>query len=310
MSWKTQNARRPDLEGLEVNSPMGYIGDKIYPTEHKAEKSGTLYYAPKQSEVAAQSGRDPKTGEITRSFVATANTTYNASEKIARRSITAEDVGNLGGIEKGDLAGGRMALLAILEKLEAYKAEKLFTGTKHSVGKDLFKSLRDGLKAVKRYSGRLALVCSLEVYNTIIQSEAFYQRLSFTGVTLRNREDVLSLKPEVLREMLQQFFAVEEILVGDDEIWNIEAYKGLAAIVRLPSVEELSYKYKPELGKTMCYMMEDSGKDFAVESSCSEKDRINDYDGISYSDVVEFNSGAKYIISGIVEGFDTATPEA
>lgn len=309
MSWKTTNGRRPDLEGLEVNSPEGFIGDRIYPNENKAESSGTLWYAPKQAEVTAQTGRNDKTGEITREFVATANKAYSTEEVIARRSVTASDVGNLGGIEKGDLVGGRMAHLAIRQKREAYAAGKLFSGTKNPVGKDIFASIRAGQKAVKRYSGKTALVCSLETYNRIISSKAFFQRLTFTGVTVRGREDVLSLKPEILREMLQQLFTVEEILVGDDDIWNIAAYDGLAAIVKLPSQEELSYKYAAELGKTVTYM-EPGGKGFAIESHPNEEKRINDYDGIGYFSVIEFNAGAKYIMSGIVEGFDDeTTPE-
>lgn len=303
MDWKTQNGRRPDLEALEVNAPMNWIGDRIYPNEQKAESSGTLWYAPVQSEVSAQSGRDPQTGAITRTFVATAQKPFACEEKISRYSLTADDVGNLGGIAKADLIGGRGAHLAIKQKLEAIKALALMTGDAHAVDANIFTTFRTGLKAIKRFSGRNALVCSLEVYNTIVQSKAFYQRLTFSGVTLQGREDVLSLKPEVLRQMLQQFFGVEEILVGDDDIWNASAYAGKAVLVKLPSVEEMSYKSAAELGKTICYML-DNNRDFVIESHPNENDRIDDYDAVSYVHVVEFNAGAKYIISGIVEGFD------
>lgn len=40
MSLKTITGRRPDLEAIEVNPVIGYIGDKLYPMIPVSEKTG------------------------------------------------------------------------------------------------------------------------------------------------------------------------------------------------------------------------------------------------------------------------------
>ena len=77
MSWKTQNSSRPELEALEVNAPEGYIGNRLYPKETVAQKTGTIYYAPAGSKITAEQGRDPKTGALKRNFFGSANKMVN-----------------------------------------------------------------------------------------------------------------------------------------------------------------------------------------------------------------------------------------
>lgn len=302
MPWRTQNSRRPDLEEQPVNLPEGYIGHLIYPVEHRRNSSGEIFYAPLHTEGAAQTGRDPKTGEIVRNFIASASSDYKTEEVIYRASLPKVEVDDLGGLAYADSAGGVMAKRGVMGKLEGMHAAALFTGADHPVtAGGFFDAMSAGGAAVKRYAGPLALVSSLSTYRYIIQQEEVIKRLSFAGVSLKNRESVLSLNPETLLDMLQNIFAVQKILIGDDNYWDTAALRGRAALVKLPSQEPMSYKLAPELGKTMVYMLDDSGKVYEIESSCDEKAKINDYDGTSYLDIVEFNAGAKYLMSGFAK---------
>ena len=54
---KTQVGDRPDLEAIQVNPVIGYIGGRIYPTVSVNEKQGRVYYKTLTSHSAAQTSR-------------------------------------------------------------------------------------------------------------------------------------------------------------------------------------------------------------------------------------------------------------
>ena len=293
MSWKTQNSRRQDLEVLEVNAPEGYIGTRLYPKEKVSQKNGTIYFVPAGAKITAQSDRDPKTGAILRNFFGSSNKNYAAISTEARIAITRDEVKQFGGVDAADQYGAKAVKRAVLAKQEKAVADAATAGEAVTVTEGtFFAAIRGACKAVKPYSGTLALVCSLEAYGKIMDLEEVRSRLSFQGGTVLDREALESLKPEVLKDMLQNVFAVQEILIGDDDFWPADKI----VIVKLPSEEPLSYKQAAELGKTIAYSS-DGVEVCEIESAANTDLLVNDYTGISYFKVTEFNAGARQVLT-------------
>ena len=293
MSWKTQNSRRPELEALEVNAPEGYIGTRLYPKEKVSQKNGTIYFVPAGAKITAQSDRDPKTGAILRNFFGSSNKNYATISTEARIAITRDEVKQFGGVDAADQYGAKAVKRAVLAKQEKAVADAATAGEAVTVTEGtFFAAIRGACKAVKPYSGTLALVCSLEAYGKIMDLEEVRSRLSFQGGSVLDREALESLKPEVLKDMLQNVFAVQEILIGDDDFWPADKI----VIVKLPSEEPLSYKQAAELGKTIAYSS-DGVEVCEIESAVNTDLLVNDYTGISYFAVTEFNPGARKVLT-------------
>ena len=301
MSWKTINARRPDLEdqnALKVNAPEGYIGSRVYPVVKRNDKTGILYYAPAAADIVAQTGRNSTGDAITATTITSGNVNYSCQAYYARPAVPKEEAANLGGIEVVDRLGGTLAVRSVMAKVESLQAAKLFTGTNYAVTADgFFDAVSTGCAAVKKVYGKLALVMGFETYRYVMNLEEVTSRLAFTGLSAAERVQVLSLQPELLRDMCQQIFGVQEVLVGDSSIWDGD-HAGYAAVVKLPDLDELSYKLNPELGKTISYQI-DGDKAFEIESAVDEVNQRNLYTATSYTSVVEFNSTGKYILSGL-----------
>ena len=299
MSWKTINARRPDLEALEVNAPINYIGNRIYPVIFRKEKTGTLYYTPAVADLTAQTGRKGSGASFDKTKVKSGSVNYSCGAYYARPAVEKEEAANLGGVEVSDRIGGTLAIRAVMAKVEADQAAKLFTGDGHAVTDGgLFDAIAEGCAAVKKVYGRTALVMGLDEYRYLMNMEEVTSRLAFTGLTPAERVRVLSLQPELLRDMCQQVFGVDEILVGDPDIWSTGDLAGKAAIAKLPDPEDLSYKLNPELGKTVSYQI-DGKYGYEVESAVDEVEQENIYTATAYTQVVEFNSTGKYILTGL-----------
>ena len=293
MSWKTQNSRRPELEALEVNAPEGYIGNRLYPKETVAQKTGTIYFTPAGAKVTAESDRDPKTGELTRNFFAASKVTYATSTVEARISVPRDEVEQFGGVDAADQYGATAVKRAVLAKQEKAAADAATAGDGTAVADGtFFAGVRTACKALKPYAGTLALVMSFEAYGKLLDFEEVRKRLTFNGGSVMDREALESLKPEVLKDMLQNVFAVQEILIGDDEFWPADKI----VVAKLPSDQPLSYKLGAELGKTIAYAS-DGAEICEIESAANTDLLVNDYTAISYFKVTEFNAGARQVLT-------------
>ena len=290
--WETTDGRRPELEAINVNYPEGYIGLRIYPKELKTQKTGKIYYMPVGTTITAQTDRNPQSGSITRNFFASANVSFSCSTVEARAAITRDEVEQFGGVDAADGQGARIVKRAVMAKMEKAAADACMAAQSpitFGTG-EFIATVRDAAKAIKNYGGRLALVCSLEAYGWIMDLQEVQNRLKFSGTPDFDREALLSLRPEVLREMLRNLYAVDEILIGDDTIWPANK----VAVVKLPSEEPFSYKLAPELGKTIAYSS-DGVEVCEIEANCNRDLLLNDYTAISYFQVVEFNAARKVI---------------
>ncbi len=305
--YRTIKGDRPDLMEIEVNSPEGYIGQRIYPVLGVAEKGGEISYQTVPSDQSAEINRSRGTA-LGREFVAEGSDSYTAVSIERRFSVDWKDVKAMRGIENADKQGGIMAKRSVLRELEDRQADELFTGSATDASGSPLRAIMEGLPDIKRYSGKTAMVLSYSAWMWLIQHPDIDNALQRHPWILQGEQAALSVQRVVVRNMLQNIYGIEEILVGDDDHWDTN--EGHMAITKLPDpVNPLSHLAAPELGKTVAYMAEEGpGDGIYITSEDNGYYRCNDYDALIYATVHEFddNSGAKKLFTGLTGDVPTA----
>ncbi len=297
---------RPDLAAIEVNPPEGYIGSKIVPTVHVADKTGTIYYATVTSDGTAETDRSagaaPDSTQISNS-----NTTWTCAEAILRGKITPDEVKGMGGIEKADVVGAKYAKRAVMKAMEATIANLVLdSGVAASDSFDPAKVLtdvQDALHSLRQYEGRTTLVASTktlksmwqELLNETTASKVLSRIVSGTapGVAAGG------LNMQAWLDAVALYLGIDQVLAGDDTVWNATAISGRFAIGKFDmGTDELSHKYMPVYGKNFVFLP-DSGSPYFIESIADRLTKNNMYDCSVWYDVVEFNAAAKYVFDGV-----------
>ena len=307
MPYKTQNANRPDLEQLEVNPVIGFIGNLIYPVVNVTEKTGTVYYSTLTADAAAQTGRSSGTAPTGVALTAS-NTTYTTAEVIKRYTIDKAEVKQYGGIEVADQLAAKAAKRSVLRAIEEAVADAILlngTATVADIGSSLVGAVETGLEAIRRYRGRKAFVCSKTIFHRIMKYTEItgYFGLSSAAIAGADAMSIVSRQPAALKMVLNSILGVDEILIGDDDQWydSDAAKQDRAALVVLPDPEQLSHKMDAVLGKNYLYMP-DGNQPFEIESFYDDDDKLNKYDCSAWYNLVTFNTGALYILDGLDAG--------
>ena len=95
--WMTDYGRRSDLEAIEVNEPIGYVGSRIYPRTPSRFKSGLLSGLTLPQYAAAQTSRVDGVAPTT-TLITNVDVSYTCTETIARFGKSAQqtmDTGNI-----------------------------------------------------------------------------------------------------------------------------------------------------------------------------------------------------------------------
>lgn len=299
MNYKTITGKRPDLEQLETNPVIGYIGNRLYPTLGSAEKLGYNYYKTLTADSAAQSGLASGTAP-TRVAITDSSTTFSCTRVIKGYTVAKDEVKQMGGIEKADRAGGMGSKRSVQRAIETLHIAQLFTGSPIDISSGIIAGIQTGAESVRRYPGKLAFVCSVSVYTWITSQTAITDKLLRTFQGLQ-AEEVLSMKAKAFLAMLQMIMGFDEVLIFDDD-FEPSGKGDYAAVCKLPDPAEESHKLDPVLGKTNLYLP-DGVQQFEIESFYNEDTKVNCYDCESWLNIKEFNAAAKYL----VDGLDTAS---
>ena len=303
-AYYTQTGERPDLAALEVNTPEGYIGSKILPTVPVADKSGTIYYATVTADSAAQTNRSvgaaPGNTQISDS-----NTTYTAAEAIKRGSVTPDEAKQMGGIEKSDMVGAKWAKRQVMNYLEGDIRTLVLGGTADNSfdPAKVQTDVQDAIQDIRLYSGKTSLITSTWTLKAMMQNlladAAYGPALARLVVGSSGVEAVRGLSLEAWKQSLAIFFGVDQVLAGDDAIWNAAAVSGRFAIAKLDDgMDELSHKYNPVLGKVFQFMP-DGKNPWVIESIADRLTKNNHYDATLWYDAVILNAGAFYLFDGV-----------
>lgn len=303
MSYYTQTDQRPDLATIEVNPPEGYIGTRLMPVTPVSEKAGSVAYATVKADSTAQTGRvagaAPSVTQISNSA-----TTWAAVEVIDRAGVTPDEVKQMGGIEKADQIGARWAMRQVLALREGLIADVIL-GTADGTF-DAAKLRTDVQKArqtLRLYPGRTVLAASTYVLNAMVQNiaatavigDAFARIV--TGVNAA--EAAMGLSFEAWKRGLAMFLGVDDVLAGDDAVWNAGTCAGKFSLVKVDNTNDpLSHKYIPVLGKTITFLPQNT-KGWEL-SGVADRTLINNfYDAKMWIDVETYNAAAVYTFSGV-----------
>jgi len=300
---RCEAGRRPELEALPVNDPIGYIGSIVLPVFPVSAKAGTYYKATIDADSAAQTSRTAGAAP-TAQILAESSSTFAAVERIDRAQIPWEMIPLVGGLEKSEALGARVAKRNVQNALETAQLAVLVDGAGTSVTSAICDGIIDACDQVHRYNGRTAFVCNVGQYRWLIQQTEIKNLLvrTFGGL---DAVRAMSLDKGVFKMMLQTLFSVDQVLIADDKYWPY-AYRTTAAVVKLPpNGADMSFVAEPEYGRTMIYWPTGAVAPYEVNSEPSGNLRSNVYDAIEWDSIEQFNSGAKVLLQINTSGSTT-----
>ena len=104
--------------------------------------------------------------------------------------------------------------------------------------------------------------------------------------------------------LLQAVIGVDEILIGDDDIWydGSATYQDRCAIISLPDPSPLSELDGAIFGKSYRFIPGGQSYPFYIESFFEPDTKLNTYDATEWYSLEVMNAGALYILSGIDAG--------
>jgi hypothetical protein len=300
---RTETGTRPDLAALPVNAPIGYIGSIVLPIMNVQAKAGTYYYAAIDADVAAQTSRTAGAAP-TATTIAESSATFSAVERIKRYKLPWEMIPLIGGLEKSDERGAKASKRSVLNALETAQLAALVDGAGTSITSAIVDGIIDACDQVHRYAGRTAFVANIGQYRWLIQQTEIQNLLvrTFGGAGMTQ---ILSLQKNVLQAMFQALFAVDEVLIADDQFWPY-AYRTTCAVVKIPDgTDEMSFVSEPELGRTMVYWPEGAETPYEINSFADDDLRSNIFDACEWDSIEEMNSGAKVLLTINTSGSTT-----
>lgn len=312
--YETQKGQRPDLEALETNPVIGYIGSRIFPPVNTMEKTGTIYYRTLSADVAAQTGRSTGVAP-TRTLLTDSSTTFTCAEVVKRYGVDRDEVKQMGGIASADKLGGTASKRSVQRAIEAAVALAILKNsgaTTYDIEASLIAAVGVGKEAIRRYPGKTALVLSSTIFDRIMSYSEITARFNLASASILGvqAEDIISRKPSALKLALGGILGIDEILIGDDDQWYDQdaAMQDRAALVKLPDPEAFSHKLDPMLGKQMLYLP-DGSQPFMVESFYDPDIKVNNYDAAAWYQLKILNTGAIYVLDGI-DASNTVTTSA
>jgi hypothetical protein len=299
-SLYTQNGDRPDLAAsIQVNPPEGYIAAKILPITPVMEKAGSVAYATLTADVAAQTGRAAGAAP-TAQQIANSAITFACVEAVKRGAITPDEVKQMGGIEKADVVGTKFAMRSVQNFLETDVAAHVLGGVASAAFDPAkFKTqAQTAINAVRRYNGKTTLIAGTKTLQAMLQgllSSKPHENL--INRIVNGNGSALSLQSMI--DALKFYVGLDDVLPGDDGIWNAGANAGKFAIAKLDDGSDpLSHKWNPVFGKTFQFLPD--GTNPWVVKSVADLTLVNNfYDAYQWFDTIVLNSAALYVFDGV-----------
>lgn len=308
-AYYTVTAERPDLAAIDSGVLDGFIGEQLYPTRPVMDKTGTVYYMAVASvaDSAAQTNRSAGVAP-TGTQIATSSTTWTAAEAVKRGSFTPDEAKEMGGVARAEVAAARFSKRSVLRARETAIATQALTGTAAATfdPAKFNTQVQTQLDALDIYPGKSVMVGAKSVIKALVNQILgdSKQGLSFSRIVsgVNSTTAAQGLSFEAYRQALANWLGVDDVLVGNSQLWNSSQSAGIQNRIIIAkadnSGDELSHKYIPVLGKVFQFMP-DGVQPFVMKSIRDDLNVNNHVDGFTWYNIVEFNSGARKIIDGI-----------
>lgn len=306
--YHTERGRREDLEAIEANPVLSYIGHRFYPVLDVTEKTGSVYYTALTADSAAQEALARGTA-LTPVYLTESVATFSCASDEKRYAIGRDEVKQMGGIEKADKLGGMASKRSVQRVAETAIALQLQTVGTHQtaahVDGQFLAEANVAREAIRRYPGKTAFVCAFTVFNAIMRFTEILNQFSLSALMLGGGEakDVIAGSPNALKMILGGLLSVDEVIVGDDDHWGVGiGGSGIGVngvFVKLPGPDEFSHKLDPVLGKFIQYLP-DGTQPYIVESWYNDELKSNMYDAESWNEIMEMNAEAAYVLTDLI----------
>jgi hypothetical protein len=307
-AYITQEGRREDLESLDTNPNLGYIGNLAYPVVSTTQKVGDIYAATLTADSAAQAALARGTALTTVRLTESANA-YSCASVEKRYAISRDEVKQMGGIEKADRIGAMASKRSVQRYVETALAAQLQTVGSHQtaahVAGSFLTEAQTALEAIHRYPGRKALMLGWSAFQGIMRFTEVLNRFSLAALAIGggNASDVLAGRPAALRMLLAGIIGVDVVAVGDDDHWGVNVgASGIgcnAVFLALPGEDEFSHKMDPVLGKMVQYLP-DGKQPYIIESYYDLSLKENVYDAETWYSIEEYNPEAAYVLTDVI----------
>lgn len=307
-AYKTETGRREDLEAIEVNPVLGYIGHKAYPVLNTTQKTGTIYHTTLTADAAAEEAL-ARGSELTRVRLTETANAYSCASTEKRYAISRDEVLQMGGIEKADRLGGMAAKRSVQRARETAIAAQLQTAGSHQtadhVAGSFISEAQTAVEAIRRYPGQRAIMMGYSAFNGIMRFTEVLNQFSLSALALggTSAEAVLAGRPEALKMLLAGIIGVDQVLVGDDDHWGVgvgsDGIGCNAVFLSLPGEDEFSHKMDPVLGRLVQYLP-DGNQPYIVESFYDAILKENCYDAEVWDSIEEYNPEAAYVLTDVI----------
>jgi hypothetical protein len=307
-AYQTQEGRREDLEAIEVNPVLGYIGTKAYPVLTVTQKTGTVYHTTLTADSAAQAALARGT-ELTRVRLTETPNAFSCASLEKRYAVSRDEVKQMGDIAKADRLGGMASKRSVQRAQETALAAQLQTVGSHQTGAHVagafITEANTALNAMRRYPGQRALILGKSAFHGIMRFTEVLNQFSLASLALggSSAEAILSGRPEALKMLLAGIIGVDEVLIGDDDHWGVNVgASGIgcnAVFLALPGQDEFSHKMDPVLGKLVQYLP-DGKQPYILESWYDRELKENVYDAEMWYSIEEYNPEAAYVLTDVI----------
>jgi hypothetical protein len=297
-AYYTQTGERPELAAIEVNPPEGYIGSRLMPVVPVAEKSVYVAYATLTADTSAQTNRSAGSGP-SKTQIANSATTVTCAEACLRGGITPDEAKQMGGIAKADEVGAKWAKRQVMNAMEAAVRAAVFSAapTTEIDFDNVRVQIQEAKQAIRLYPGRVALVGASETLAALLTGIASSTDIgtAFARIVTgsNSAEATRGLALEAQLAGLATFFGVNEVIPGDDTVWNAGYAENGIALVKIDAdPDPMSHKWAPVFGKVFQFMP-DGTNPWVIQSVADRVNVNNLYDAYLWYYVKTLNTAAK-----------------
>jgi hypothetical protein len=305
-----------------LNPPTEYIGQKIFPRATVAEKSGSFWYQTLAADSAAQTSRTAGNAPTGARLTTTEGSYYTAGYE-KRYLVSREETKSFGGTDNADLAGVAGGARSVFRAHEDVCAGLVIDATGYAAryattsGKVL-EGISKAAQSVKRYPGRTVLACSEDWYLDFLSQSDVKAAIQATFGNARFTEiwQIIQQDPRATVKFMLAIIMFDEILIGDNDHWQVDNYQDAAAILRIPREDEVSsdmdtmmlYKERALYGLSHWWLPDPAEEMlFYAESFYDDNDKDNKYDVTGWFNVQQLNAGAKKLVTLPSPTFATTT---
>ena len=284
--------RRKDLERVEESFTSNYIANLLIPVITVMQRAGELFFKLIEAGGTAIKGRADGV-ELTSRLVVDETSSYSLTKTEDRVGIP-YDYALEHGKPFADQAGAMSVKKTLKDSYEVDAATLHLGGSGHidvtaTHSHSLLGAIDATVESMNLVAGKTYFVTNRTTYKRITKKAEILERLKSTGVIPQDGKIVRGIKPSVMAEVLE----VDEVIVGDNEFWNVGgAHDGKACLVKVaPEGLSLADLLMKPYGNVKLRLNEGAAETpFKISAWDNDPKTMHQYDAKGYDSVETLNA--------------------